>query len=38
MEQSPSWEAYGSSASQEIPRILSYPHVYYQVHKIPLVF
>jgi len=38
MEQSPSWKAYGSLDSQEIPRILSYPHVYYQAHKIPLVF
>ena len=35
MEQSPSWEANKFSASQEIPRILWYPKVYYLSHKGP---
>ena len=33
MEQSPSWEANRFSASQEIPRILWSPKVYYPIHK-----
>jgi len=33
MEQNPSWEANLFSASQEIPRILQSPKVYYRVHK-----
>jgi len=38
MEQSPSWEANWSAASQEIPRILWNPKVYYRIHKCsPLV-
>ena len=35
IEQSPSWEAYSSSASQEIPHILWKPKVHYQVYKSP---
>jgi hypothetical protein len=35
MEQRPSWEANSFSASQEIPRILGHPEVYYRIHKSP---
>ena len=35
MEQSPSGEAKRFSASQEIPRILWNPNVYYRIHNSP---
>jgi hypothetical protein len=36
MEQSPSWEANSFSASQEIPRILWNPEVYYYIRLPPV--
>jgi hypothetical protein len=35
MEQSPPWEAYSLSASQEVPRLLQNTKVHYRVHKNP---
>ena len=35
MEQIPSWEASRFSASQEIPRLLRNPKIYYLIHKFP---
>ena len=35
MEQSPSWEANRSLASQEIPRIVRDQKVHYRIHKSP---
>jgi hypothetical protein len=35
MQQSPSWEADTSSATQEIPRILCNPKVYHRIYNSP---
>jgi hypothetical protein len=37
MEQSPSWDAYSRSLSQEIPRLLRNSKGHYRVHNSPLL-